>query len=149
MNTRYFLITTALAGALTALLSAVPFINLVNCLLCGWLWIGGIFAVWLYRYFSDASVERGQGAMLGAVMGLFAAVIATLLGLIAGTSASSVTPDQMAQLEEMMGESAQILTSPTTLVTISLVANLIFDPLFGALGGLIGASIFKSKPAAI
>ena len=148
MNTRYLLISAAIAGAVTAVLSTVPFINLLNCLLCAWMWLGGLFAVFLYRNQSKDFVDPGRGALIGVLTGLVGAVIAIILSLIflPTSAAAALPPETMQQLEETLGEGAAALTSPAATTGISIISNLIFYPLFCTLGGLIGGAIFKNRP---
>lgn len=150
MNTRFLLICAAISGTLAALLTVTPIASLVNCLVCGWLWIAGIAAVWLYRENSGESVTNQGGIVLGLVSGLFGAAVATILSLVTGLGASSPIPaEQMAQLEEQLGADAtaliQMISSPNTSFVIVLLLNMVVYPLFGMLGGLIGASIFKNR----
>jgi hypothetical protein len=133
---------------LAALLTITPLVNMVNCLLCGWLWISGIFAVWLYRANTGDAIDSRAGIALGAVTGLFGAAVSLLLGAFTGGYSTAIPAEQMQQLEKMMGESARIFTNPATLVLITAIFNFITYPIFGIAGGLIGASIFKNRPAA-
>lgn len=147
MNAKNFLLSAVIAGVVAAVLSVVPVVNLVNCLLCGWIWISAIFAVWLYRRFNGLPLTLGQAALLGLVTGLICAVLSTALQAAFQTSvASAIPPETMSQLEQAVGpDAAQMLTAPSTSIFIGLVFSLIFEGLFGALGGLIGGAIFKPK----
>ena len=154
MNTRYLLICGAIAGTLAALLTVTPIASIVNCLVCGWLWIAGIAAVWMYRANTGEVVSPRGGVILGLVAGAFGAVIATLLTALTGIGASPLPAEQVAQLEQLeeqlgpdAAEMLRTLVSPGGSLTISLFINVITYPLFGLFGGLIGASIFKNKPA--
>ena len=145
LQNRSVWITGLLAGTLMAVLSTVPVLNLVNCLLCGWLWLGGMFAVWYYKRSYSGLLSQGDGAVLGAVAGLVGAVIASVLGLIIG---SATTAAQFAQAGEMLGETGDqiiALLAGGLGTVISMFFNLIFYVGFGALGGLIGASIFGKR----
>lgn len=145
LQNRSVWITGLLAGALMALLSTVPLINLVNCLLCGWLWLGGMFAVWYYKRSHPEVISQADGALLGAVAGLIGAVIASLLGMILGTAALSDTLAQAAGQAGQTGDAVIALLAGGLGTIIGLVFNLIFYIGFGALGGLIGASIFGKR----
>jgi len=149
MNTKFLLLTSLIVGVLTALLSSIPLISAVNCLLCGWFWMGGIFGVWLYRNLTKESLTTGKAVVMGLVAGLIAAVLTTVLGLIFSGNTVPLTPEQMQQLEEAMGESAKIFEDPTTLTLIGAVFSLVLYPLFTAIGGAIGAAIFKPKQPTI
>ncbi len=149
MNTRYLLISAAITGALSALLSLVPYVSLVNCLVCGWLWLGGIAAVWFYRQISGEAVTSRNGLILGLVSGLFGAVVATLMSVFTRGGSSSLPAAQIAQIEQQFGSQAvtilRALEDPATTFTIGLVVNLVTYPLFGLIGGLIGAAIWKPR----
>ena len=41
MNTRAFWLSTLIAGAAIAVFGNLPLLNIVNCALCVWVWIGG------------------------------------------------------------------------------------------------------------
>lgn len=147
MNIRFLLISGAIMGALAALLSVTPIASMVNCLACGWLWIAGAGAVWMYRANVDGPTGAREGIALGLVTGLFGAGFATLLSVLTG--ASAISADQLAQFEQRFGEEygemIRTFSSPGALLAISLLFNLVFYPFFGLVGGLIGLSIFKDK----
>jgi hypothetical protein len=145
MNTRYLLISSAIAGTLAALLSNIPFLDLFNCLLCAWMWLGGIFAVWLYRSNTDAVPTGGQALVLGLVTGLVAAAIDTILTALIGINPAPVPPETMQQLEEAFGEGAALLTSQRTALVFNVIISLIFYPLFGAVGAYLGQALFKGR----
>lgn len=151
MNTKFFLLTSLIVGVVTALLSSIPILNIVNCLLCGWFWIGGIFGVWLYRNFTKDTLTTGRAAVMGLVAGLIAAVIVSILSLLTQSNAmAAIPPEQLAQLEEQLGpEAAQIFSDPGTYTLIGAVVGLVLYPIFTAIGGVIGAAIFKPKPATL
>lgn len=151
MNTRALLISAGIAGVLAGVLSSVPIISLVNCLLCGWIWGAGILAVYLYRRNAGmAPVTTSTGLIIGLIVGIISAILSSLLGLAFGaTTAAALSPDQIAQLEEAMGESARVLTDPAAMGAASFFINLIVQPIFGAIGGLIGSAIFKNRPTQV
>jgi len=147
MNTRSFLLSALIAGALLGTLANLPLLNLVNCILCLWVWLGGIFAVWLYRRYQPAqAVTPGQGAGLGAVAG----VIGVLVGTVVFALTSAITMPMMDSLARTLQiEGYQSLGTgglPAMLMTtgIFFCMNLILYPIFGAIGGLIASSIWKT-----
>jgi hypothetical protein len=71
------------------LLTVTPIANLVNCLVCGWLWIGGLAAVWIYRENTGEGITSRGGILLGLVSGLFGAAVATLLSAVTGMGAAA------------------------------------------------------------
>ena len=55
MNTRSFVLSALIAGAAIGVLANLPVLNLINCFLCLWVWIGGLLAVFLTGDSSTAS----------------------------------------------------------------------------------------------
>ena len=74
MNTKNLWIASLSGAVLTTLVSNLPFIGFVNCLLCGGFWGSAIFAVWLYRRLSGAVTIR-QGVKIGLLTGLLAGLL--------------------------------------------------------------------------
>jgi len=55
MNTRSFVLSVLIAGVVIGFLANLPILNLINCALCIWVWLGGILAVFLYRRFAGGA----------------------------------------------------------------------------------------------
>jgi hypothetical protein len=152
MNTRSFILAGLISGVVIGLLGNLPLLNLINCILCLWVWLGGIFAVWLYRrYEPNQAVTAGQGAGLGAVSGLVGAVVGSVV--FALTSAISMPMmNTIAQVLQIEGtESLNTGGFPVMLMTtgVFFCINLVLYPLFGAVGGLIAGSIWKTAKAPV
>ncbi|MGQ9815610.1 MAG: hypothetical protein ACUVR3_10765, partial [Candidatus Roseilinea sp.] len=82
LNTRSLLIAAGIAGVAMGILSSIPILSLGNCLLCGWVWGGAIFAVWLYkRNENSVTVTTGQGIVIGLVAALIGAVTSWVLSI--------------------------------------------------------------------
>ena len=81
MNSRSFLLSTLIAGIVIGFLANLPLLNLINCALCIWVWIGGALAVLLYRRFQhgEPGPSVGQGAGLGALSGLIGALVGAVV----------------------------------------------------------------------
>ena len=77
MNTRTFLYSALLAGAVIGVLANLPILNLINCFLCIWVWLGGFLAVFLYQRMEHGAtgLTPAQGAGLGALAGLIGACV--------------------------------------------------------------------------
>ena len=150
MNTRSFLLSALIAGALLGTLANLPLLNFFNCFLCLWVWLGGILAVYLYNRYEHgpANLTVGQGAGVGAVAGLIGALVGTVVYALT----SFITAPLMSQVA-----SALNVDMPTQeggpwvafgLVIFFLIVNLILYPIFGAIGGLLGAGVFWKKAEA-
>ncbi len=150
MNTRSLGIAALIAGLVIALLSNLPFINLVNCLLCAWVWLGGILAVYLYQRNEPAAtlVKPEQGALIGAIAGVAAAFIGAIIGAIFGAASNAFLLEMIRnnpQLSEQFGDLGRQLFATGGSVLFTLACNLVLYTAFGAIGGLIGAAILKPK----
>ena len=149
-------------GIIMAVISAVPVLNLLNCLCCAGIMLGGLMSVFFYK--NDLSptttpLSSTDGLQLGALAGVFGAIAGTLLqaimlaafGNIGGETAmqilrgfaDQIPPDVLDQIEKGMEQSGGF-TGLSILWTF--FTSIILYPLFGLLGGLIGYSVFKQKP---
>jgi hypothetical protein len=140
MNTKKFWIACLSGAVLTTLVSNLPFIGFVNCLLCGGFWGSAIFTVWLYRRLSG-SVTVNQGVKIGA-----------LTGLLAGIFGIGLSFAGLAGVQGFLNSAKQFLPADATQgmndipVWGSLIFNflgLLFNVGFGTLGGWIGGTIFN------
>ncbi len=150
LNTRSLLIAAGIAGVAMGILSSVPILSLGNCLLCGWVWGGAIFAVWLYkRNENGVIVTTGQGVVIGLVAALIGAVISWLLSIVMGGATMAAMGPLLDQFPD--AESRQMLQQLMAsggVSIISLLFGLIINAIFGIIGGLIGAALIGNKPAA-
>lgn len=107
-------------------------------------------AVWHYTSTNGLTIPAGEGAGMGALVGLFGAVLAGLLTYLLISAGAMPDPADLAleqmrsqgmtdeQIEEARGM-AEMFSSP---LMVLLVGGVI-GALVGAIGGAIGASVFK------
>ena len=142
----------ALIGGITAgILTAVP---LVNCFCCLWIIGGAMLAAYLFAKSTPASLTPGDGAVLGILTGIVAAVADSIVSLPFETMNREFVQkfmDQFSQfVEEMPSGWEKWLNqraggmSPVWFL-LGLLASAVIYAAFGALGGLIGASMFGRK----
>ena len=144
MNTPSLWIACLSGAALTTLVSNLPYIGFVNCLLCAGFWGSAIFAVWLYRRLSGAPTTR-QAVGIGALTGLLAGVLGFLLSFVGLSGAQGflntygklMSPDALQGMGDIPAWGG---------IVFNLI-GVLFNVGFGALGGLIGGAIFKSREA--
>ena len=148
LNSRSFWLAAGIAGVVMALLGAIPFVSLVNCLLCGWVWGGAIFAVWLYkRYENGGVVTTGQGVVIGLVAALIGAVINWLIASLLGGASSAALGPALDQLpDEESRQMLRELVASGGFSILGLLISLVIYSIFGVVGGLIGAAIFGNRP---
>jgi hypothetical protein len=142
MNTRSLWIASLSGAVLSILVSNLPILGLVNCLVCAGFWGSAIFSVWLYRRLSGTPTVR-QGLAIGALTGALAGVLgfalsfAGLTGLqgLMNSTAGLLPPDATQGMADV----------PAWGVTVFNLFGVFFDVAFGILGGWIGAAIFNRR----
>jgi hypothetical protein len=139
MDTKNVWIASLSGAGLSLLVSNLPFIGLVNCLLCSGFWGSAIFAVWLYQRLGSALSIR-QGIKIG-----------TLAGLVAGVIGFGLSFIGLAGAQGFLNSAQQFLPADATQGMEDIPAwgeyifnflGVLFEVGFGALGGWIGAVIF-------
>ena len=141
-----------IGGVVVGLLSAIPFVNLLNICCCLWAIIGGVLASYLYIKASPTPVKPGDGAMLGVLSGVVGALIYIVIGiplsiLLGATMLSlvsrmleSVNPSQAEQMRQQMEAGQTILSA---ILRGIFTAFLLI--VFSTLGGLLGVPIFEKR----
>jgi hypothetical protein len=147
-------------GLIMGVISGLPVISIVNCFCCAGILFGGFVSVMFYKNeltVAMPSLTSSDCVQLGALAGVFGAIFGTVLHILTLLAMGDVSggivldilrnlnlpPEILDQVEEKMGESAQLAGLSTV---ISLLTSLVIDPLFGLLGGLIGYNVYKPKP---
>jgi hypothetical protein len=133
------LVIASLAGAVASLLAVnVPFVNLINCLLCVGFWGSAVFAVWLYRRMTGP-VTLKDAVIIGLATGLATGILGFMLsfaGLAGGAalaqSIKAAAPDAEFDIPDGSG------------VMFNL-AGVLVDIVFGGIGGLVGGALFRKK----
>ena len=152
-------IPASYGGIIMGLISAIPFLGVVNCLCCAGILLGGFLAVVFYKnnFTPDTPpFTAGDCMAVGALAGIVGAVVDTLLsivfvalfGNVAQEFILGILRDMSLQIpEELMNAIEEALTQGTMgfAIIMSFFSALVLDSLFGLLGGLIGYAIFKPK----
>ncbi|MFN8483974.1 MAG: hypothetical protein U0768_13120 [Anaerolineae bacterium] len=152
MNRRSFMLAALIAGAAIGALGNLPLFNLINCFLCIWVWVGGFLAVYLYRRFEHgvSVLSPGQGAGVGALAGLIGAfvgiVVYSLTSFISAPLFGAV--ERALQIEGDVPFQSGVAGVPEIIgsALVFLLLDVVLYPLFGAISGLIAASM-GTKPA--
>jgi hypothetical protein len=144
-------------GLIMAAISVIPGLKLINCLCCAGIMLGGFLAVFFYKNDlkpTSPPLTNGDAVALGAIAGLIGAVATTLLAVLAMSLFGTGMGSGFKQLEDMgysnnlPPEALQMirwLTQGSVLIWFGFIVNLVIQPLFGLLGGLIGYAVFKPK----
>ena len=148
MNSRSFILSALIAGAVIGLFGNLPLLNLVNCFLCVFAWIGGALAVFLYRRFQHGGPDltTGQGAGLGAVSGLIGAVFGVVVYLVT-SSLSTPLFNSLYRAFDPTGELPLQSSIGGTLISAAVFFFLdaILYTAFSALSAFITTSLLTKK----
>lgn len=145
-------------GVIMGVLSVIPMVSSLNCVCCAWVLLGGALSVFFYSKDVTPSMSpltNGDAVQLGALSGLFGAIVAGILSFFSMVvfQFNTMNVDQWNEMMEKVPAESQaileslqwIVTSPALLAVIAFVAYLVIFPIFGLLGGLIGFALFKPK----
>ena len=154
-----------IGGIISGILSVIPLVNSCNCCCCLWVILGGVVAAYILAK-ADPSTTGGDGAIVGAgaglIAGLMSAGIISLQFMIFGADQIAdsfmksfdqaannpgMTPEGRQAIEELSRALREMFNS--TGPVLPILASMLTIPIYagvGAIGGLIGMSIFN-KPA--
>jgi pheromone shutdown protein TraB len=159
------LIPALIGGGAMVAISVIPILNIVNCACCAGIMGAAVLGVWFYKksFPGDMAFTVGDGAGIGALSGLVAAPVATIaqlltLGIFSAESTINLQDkfdEAFSQAESQATDPAAVeavremfmglAASPAMLFVVALLFALIIYVGFGALGGVIGGNIFKTK----
>jgi len=145
-------IPALIGGGIAGFLSGVP---LVNCLCCLWIIGGAILAAYLLQRDSKTPLTSGDGAIVGALSGIIAAVVDAIVSIPFQALSNDIFRKMMDWAaeyaddipegwEKWLEQGNMDMTLPWIFLGF-LITAVIFASL-GALGGIIGVSVIK-KPA--
>jgi hypothetical protein len=143
MNRNNLLIAALIGAALNTAVTNIPFVNLINLLLCIGFWGGSIVAIWYYSTRSG-KVTLKQGVIIGLVTGLFSGLLGFLFSLFGLAGIRGITDifnqfgsgDSQQGINDLLAGASEILFN---------LCGVIVNIIMGALGGLIGGLIFRKK----
>src|SRR5262245_27376545 len=143
-------------GVLAGILSVIPLVNLGNCCFCAWLLVGGAVAAKMLINRTPRPVRSGEGALVGALAGLIAAGVYSLIGLafavfnigqrfqedlLLRIAEVSNDPTFQERIRKMIEESAnqpQAEKLVSALIFLVIVSVIYIG--FSTLGGLLGVA---------
>ncbi len=140
-----------IGGCIAGILSGIP---IVNCLCCLWIIGGGILAAYFLTKDATATLTAGDGAIVGIFAGIIAAISEAIVSIPFRAFNDRLAQDIMDRFsqyyEEMPsgweswlsdggGEGSFFWT------ILGLGISIVVFSAFGALGGIIGISLFTRK----
>lgn len=142
----------ALIGGVTAgILSGIP---IVNCLCCLWIIGGGVLAAYFLTKESPVKLTAGDGAIVGIFTGIIAAIVEALVNIPFRAFSEKLVQDMMDRFsqyydempsgwESWLGDGGMEGSFVWTI--LGFVFSVVVFSAFGALGGIIGISLFSKK----
>ncbi len=146
-----YLVPALIGGSIAGFLSGIPFLN---CLCCLWILGGAILAVSLLAKNTSASLTAGDGAIVGALSGIAAAVVNSFIGIPMRSVNARIFQQMTERLTEFTDEvpfGLEPLLDPGTMgfsLPMFLFGIFLSAAVFaavGALGGIVGVSLFGRK----
>ena len=146
-----------MAGSVAGLLSGLPLVSVGNCFCCLWIIGGAALAVRLLAKETPAVLNSGDGALVGALTGIVAAVVQSFVSL----PFRSFDPEQLQKAMDLVSglgigvppnvvdEASRMscrFMSPGWFLLFLLFSAVVMC-LVGALGGIIGVSLFGKRAA--
>ena len=143
-----------LGGVTIGVLSALPVINLANCC-CAWIMFGGALAAYLMQQNHPEPIQTGDGAIVGLLAGVIGAFvwlivsvpISVALAPFQSEMASRAMRDAAEMAPELRGIFENMAGAPAIGIglVIGFFVMLCVSTVFGMLGGLFGALMFKTQ----
>ena len=146
-------------GLFIGVLSALPVINLANCC-CAWILFGGALSAYLMQQNHPQPIQSGDGAIVGLLAGIIGAFVWVIVSVPISVAlapfqsevTSRVMRDAAGMAPELRGMIENMSGAPA--IGIGLIFGffvmLVVSSLFGMLGGLFGALLFrKHQPPAV
>jgi uncharacterized membrane protein YjgN (DUF898 family) len=139
-------------GALVTALLSTSYLGVINCFCCAGVIIGALVSVWHYTSSYDLTMPSGQGAVIGLAAAALGGVIAVILNYLLAQVGLGVNEtviryalenyDLPSQSEEQLRQQLQQAQTLGAVLLNGLITVVVYG-IFGAIGGAIGASIFK------
>ena len=142
-----------IGGAIAGILTGIP---LVNCFCCLWIVGGGVIAAYFLHKEATVELRAGDGAIVGIFTGMVAALVAFLISIPLAPLDNAIARSMMdwaAEYTDQMPEfwdslmKGEGLESSFPFMVLELFINIVVFSALGALGGIIGISLFKKKTA--
>jgi len=124
-------------GVLSGISSLIPLASFCCCI---WSIGGGALAAFMYVKGSPVPVKIGDGAIVGALAGVFGGIIYLILGLPLAIFFG------MAAMEDQLTRSGvELPFSGVLLIIVGSIIGAIILALLATLGGVIGVAIFEKR----
>jgi len=155
MQGRPMLMPALWGGLAIGILSALPFVSVLNLCCCLWVVTGGMLAAYVLQSNAPQPITTGDGAAVGLLAGIAGAFVYTvvslplnlMLGPIQRRAMSRVieqVPNLPTELRDAVGNVGSGEMAAFGLI-MGFVMMLFVGAIFATVGGLLGAVLFKKK----
>jgi hypothetical protein len=141
-----------IGGVILGVLSAIPFVNIVNVCCCAWAILGGALATNFYVKGSARPATPADGAVLGILAGVVGGLIYVVLGvplaLAFGNVMGAAVTNIIAQQDPTQAEAIRAQMAASTSVAGALMNHIIGGivlAVFATVGGLLGVPLFEKR----
>jgi hypothetical protein len=148
-----------MGGLVTGVLSALPVVSAGNLCCCLWVVTGGLLASYLLQQNRSDAITAADGAIVGLLAGVFAALISFALSIPIGLFVGPVERQVLERLREMTGsampdgrfgmggDGAPGAIGVVVLAVLGFLFSLIVGSIVSTLAGVVGAALFaKTAP---
>lgn len=132
MKNRHAYLPGILVGIPAGLLSSFEYLNACCCI---WTMSAGLVAVYFVQNKADDEIPNTEGMTVGMIAGLLSGLIYGLNNAILEVMQLSALPSDKVSGDEQLNA-----------VVGLICGGFVLQPFFGALGGLIGASVINKSP---
>jgi hypothetical protein len=143
----------AIGGVVTGVLSALPLISAANVCCCLWVVSGGVVAAYLLQQNDPAPIRTADGALVGLLAGVIGAFVYLVLSIPIGLVVAPMERAVLQRLAETAGNMPPEFrdyvggyVGGMIGVAIGFMFMLFVGSVFSALGGLLGAAVFRKPP---
>ena len=142
------------------LLSGLPYVNLGNIACCLWVVLGGALASYLYIKKSPAPVNMGEGAIIGLLAGIIGTIVKLIVGVpVAIMAGYPVEHFMLGLIDRMNPERAEMykqgleymMTRPfseqffASVFSLGTLLWFVISIIFALVGGLVAVPLFEKR----
>lgn len=141
-----------LGGLFIGVLSALPVVNLFNCC-CLWIVGGGMLSAYLVQQNQPTAIQVADGALVGLLAGLFGGLLGAVLSIPLDRMTSQYVRDLIGPItertEDVPADVRDLLENfpvGPTMQVFRFLMSAVVGAVFGMLGGILGAVVFRKGP---
>jgi hypothetical protein len=151
-----------IGGIVMGLLSGLPYVNLGNIACCLWVVLGGALASYLYIKKSPTPVSMGEGAIIGLLAGVIGTIVKLIVGVpVAIMAGYPVERFMLSLIDRMNPERAEMYRQGleymmtrsfseqffASVFSLGTLLWFVISIIFALVGGLVAVPLFEKRKA--